>query len=218
MLRLEILILTIIIIFSGCVEENNVTQSTEPVKQEPANQSPANLSSIILPPEEKNIPEIKITSFSSIYTHSNVETIYGYLFSWDDVPGSENQRLINYLMNDWGIGWVNKSHIMKTDDNKNIRIFTSEHSLEFTLDNKTNSVLTIIDSEPYYVLKLKEENGKLCVYKLEECTFRTMALLYHYAILKGHFVYIRLIKCPIVKYYCPILAGVRNVQRIQTWI
>ena len=168
MLRLEILILTIIIIFSGCVEENNVTQSTEPVKQEPANQSPANLSSIILPPEEKNIPEIKITSFSSIYTHSNVETIYGYLFSWDDVPGSENQRLINYLMNDWGIGWVNKSHIMKTDDNKNIRIFTSEHSLEFTLDNKTNSVLTIIDSEPYYVLKLKEENGKLCVYKLEE--------------------------------------------------
>src|SRR5450759_3186067 len=43
------------------------------------------------------------------------------------------------------------------------------------------------------------------------CTFRTLALLYHYAILKGHFVDIRLIKCPIVKYYCPILAGVRNV-------
>jgi len=37
--------------------------------------------------------------------------------------------------------------------------------------------------------------------------------LYHYAILKGNFVDIRLIKCPIVKYYCPILAGVRNVHR-----
>ena len=47
------------------------------------------------------------------------------------------------------------------------------------------------------------------------CTFRTLALLYHYAILKGHFVDIRLIKCPIVKYYCPILAGVRNVHEIK---
>ena len=47
--------------------------------------------------------------------------------------------------------------------------------------------------------------------ELLRCTFRTLALLYHYAILKGHFVDIRLIKCPIVKYYCPILAGVRNV-------
>ena len=50
------------------------------------------------------------------------------------------------------------------------------------------------------------------VNKAIKCTFRTLALLYHYAILKGHFVDIRLIKCPIVKYYCPILAGVRNVQ------
>ena len=49
------------------------------------------------------------------------------------------------------------------------------------------------------------------------CTFRTLALLYHYAILKGHFVDIRLIKCPIVKYYCPILAGVRNVQLMMTF-
>src|SRR5450759_4571331 len=55
-----------------------------------------------------------------------------------------------------------------------------------------------------------EEEKKYHIYIT--CTFRTLALLYHYAILKGHFVDIRLIKCPIVKYYCPILAGVRNVQ------
>ena len=55
-------------------------------------------------------------------------------------------------------------------------------------------------------------HAKLLAVKKVTCTFRTLALLYHYAILKGHFVDIRLIKCPIVKYYCPILAGVRNVQ------
>jgi hypothetical protein len=163
-----IFILSIFIIFSGCIEESKVNQSNESVHQRSVNITPENLSSTILSSKEENIPEIEITSFSSIYTHTNVENIYGYLFSWDDVPGSENQRLVDYLMNFSELGWVNNSHIMKTDDNKKIRIFTSEHSLEFTLDNKTNSVLTIVDSEPFYDLKLKEENGKVCVYKLEE--------------------------------------------------
>ena len=160
-----ILILIIFIIFSGCVEENNITQSTEPVQQEPANLSPTTL-----PPREENIPEIKVTSFSSIYAHDNLEKVDEYLFSWDNVPGSENQRLINYLTNDLGISWAKNSNIIKTDDNKTIRVFTSKlHSLELTLENNNSTVRTTSDfdySSGY--LNIKEENGKLCVYKLTE--------------------------------------------------
>ena len=68
------------------------------------------------------------------------------------------------------------------------------HMLEYTVQFRFVKETIIVDPSSKY------------------CTFRTLALLYHYAILKGHFVDIRLIKCPIVKYYCPILAGVRNVQ------
>jgi hypothetical protein len=150
-----LLILAVLIIFSGCVEKNNVNQSNAPV-----NQSQANLSS-----GEENIPEIKITSFSSIYTHDNVERIYGYLFNWDDVPGNDSQKLISYLRNDLEIDWVNSSQIIKTNDNKTIRVFTSENSVDLTLDKDENTV----QIPAYYVqLDVKEENGKLCVCKLEE--------------------------------------------------
>ena len=162
-----ILILTIFIIFSGCVEENNITQSTEPVQQEPGNPSLTTL-----PPREENIPEMKVTSFSSIYAHDNFEKVDDlYLFSWDNVPGSENQRLINYLTNDLGISWAKNSNIIKTDDNKTIRVFTSRlQSSELTLENNKSMVLTTIDygSPSSHTLKIKEENGKLCVYKLME--------------------------------------------------
>ena len=66
-----IFILTICIIFSGCVEESNVTQSNESAYQGPGNTTPENLSSTTLSSEEENIPEIEVTSFSSIYMHDN---------------------------------------------------------------------------------------------------------------------------------------------------
>ena len=56
--------------------------------------------------------------------------------------------------------------------------------------------------------KAEEAKGEIQK-KVRKCT---LALLCHYAILKSHFVDIRSIKCPIVKHYYPILAGVRNVQ------
>jgi len=85
------------IIFSGCVEENNATQLNES-----AYQKSENISSTTLSPEEGNIPEIEVRSFSSIYMHDNSENILRYLFIWDNVPGNENDDLSKYLMNDLG--------------------------------------------------------------------------------------------------------------------
>ena len=75
-----IFIITVVIIFSGCVEESKVNrsaeqvnQSTEPINQsiEPLQKESANQSSTNLSSEEENIPEIEITSFSSINTNDN---------------------------------------------------------------------------------------------------------------------------------------------------
>jgi hypothetical protein len=163
-----IFILTICILFSGCVEESKVNQSNESVHQGSVNITPKNLSSTTLSSEAENIPEIKVRSFSSIYTHSNLEKVEGYLFSWDNVPGNESQRLINYLKNDLNISWVDNAQIVKTNNNETIRVFTSGNSLELTLDNNQNMILTTIDSVPFYLSKIKKENGKIYVYRLEE--------------------------------------------------
>lgn len=164
-MRILLLILTIFIIFSGCVEENNLTQSNESAYQGSVNITPENLSSTVLSSEEENIPEIEVTSFSSIYMHDNSENVLSYLFSWDNVPGNESNNLSEYLMNDLGIDWVSDAQIIKTDDNNTILVFTPDNSLELKLaDDKNTVLITPNDIQ----LKVKEENGKLCIYRVKE--------------------------------------------------
>ena len=164
-----IFIMTIFIIFSGCIEENNLTQSNESAYQGQANIMPENLSSTTLSSEEKNIPEIEVTSFSSIYIHNNLEKVDGYLFSWNNVPGNESQSLISYLKNDLGIDWVDYAQITKTIDTKTISVFTSENSLKLTLKDNKSKILATLDSYPlYFDSQIKKKNSKICVYRLED--------------------------------------------------
>jgi hypothetical protein len=94
-LKFVILILSIFIILSGCVEESKVNRLSEPFNQstELVNQSAdtmkknsANLSSTALSRKE-NIPEIEVTSFSSIYMHDNSETGYNIIERYYAVYG-----------------------------------------------------------------------------------------------------------------------------------
>ncbi len=161
--------LTIFIIFSGCVEENNATQSNESEYHDSVNIKQENLSSAALSSEEENLPEIEINSFSSVYMHDNTERVYDYLFSWDNVPGNESQSLISYLKNDMGIDWADNAQIVKTNNNETIRVFTSENSLELTLEDNKSEILTTINSDPLFFesKEIKKENGKIGVYRLE---------------------------------------------------
>ncbi len=154
-----------LIFFSGCVEENNATQPNESTYQDSVNITPENLSSESLSSEEENIPEIEVRSFSSVYMHDNSENVLRYLFSWDNIPGNESNNLSEYLMNDLGIDWVSNAQIIKTYDNNTIRVFTHNNSLELKLaDNRKTALITPNDIQ----LKVKKENGKLCIYRVKE--------------------------------------------------
>jgi hypothetical protein len=172
-----VLILIICIVFSGCVEENNATQLNQSPYQDSVNLTPENQSSAALSSKEGNVPEIEVTSFSSIYTHNKndkpiSEKRYLYLFSWDNVPGNESQRLISYLKNDQDIGWVDNAQIVKINNNETIRVFTSENSLELTIGNNESTILLIVDSVPLCYLQIKKENSNICVYRVEEYKYR----------------------------------------------
>jgi hypothetical protein len=160
-----ILILTILILFSGCVEENTATKSNESAHQDSVNITPKNQSSAALSSKEENIPEIKVTSFSSIYMYDNSGDIANYIFSWDNVPGSESYRLRDYLRDGLGIGWINTATIIKAANNDTIRVFTPIDSLELKLADDKNTALIIPNN---IQLKVKEENSKLCIFKTDE--------------------------------------------------
>ncbi|MCZ7384485.1 MAG: hypothetical protein O8C63_07025 [Candidatus Methanoperedens sp.] len=90
-----------------------------------------------------------------------------YLFNWDNVPGIEDYRLLNFLKDDLDINWTENAKILKTDDTT-IRVFTAENSIEITLDkNNENALLKISDGRTNN-LQVKggsgENIGKLYIY------------------------------------------------------
>ena len=91
--------------------------------------------------------------------------LFLYLFSCDNVPGNDSERLIRFLRDDLDIGWVESAEIRKSDDGKTIRIFKDENSAEIMIDEKKEKATLKISDGRTHDLKVKKEYGKLNIYK-----------------------------------------------------
>ncbi len=147
------ILLSISVLFSGCTEEKNTAPVSDSLQKE---EIEASFQNVTRSPEEENIPEISITSFSSIYMHDNSELKDIYLFGWENIPGNESQKLLDFLRDYHGINWTENATIIKDDGRKIIRVFTNGSSIAMMLYNE-NALLTIGGIN--YDLWVKEENG-----------------------------------------------------------
>lgn len=86
-----------------------------------------------------------------------------YVFCWDNIPGSDNDKLIEFLKQKFGIEWK-KVTIEKIDDNKTIRIFNDNNSLSLIRDDEKSKVIIEIDDFRRGELITKMENGMLKIY------------------------------------------------------
>jgi hypothetical protein len=87
-----------------------------------------------------------------------------YLFSWDSVPGDDNEKLIRFLRDDFDMEWVENAEIRKCNDDMTISISKDENSAEILMDeNKEKAILKIRDGRTYN-LEVKTENSKLNIY------------------------------------------------------
>ncbi|MCX9010441.1 MAG: hypothetical protein OIN66_04880 [Candidatus Methanoperedens sp.] len=164
-----IILLLLSVLLSGCTGEKNIAPAPDSIRNEAVDVSSQNLTQSS---KEENIPEIKITSFSSIYMHDNSDNEDIYLFSWENVPGNESHRLLSFLKNDLQIDWVENAQITKAGkENKTIRVFTDENSIEIMLYNES-VLLKIGDGGHHYTYDLwvKEENGTHDVYNKKHGT------------------------------------------------
>ena len=91
-----------------------------------------------------------------------------YLFSWDNVPGNDNEELLWFLRDDLDIDWAKNVAIRKSDDGKTIRIFKDENSAEIKIDVKKEKATLKISDGRTYELKVKKEKGKLKIYEIPE--------------------------------------------------
>lgn len=95
-----------------------------------------------------------------------------YLFSWDDVPGNDNEKLVKFLVDYHNTGWAKsaETEICKSDDDKTIHIYKDENLAKMMINKKRGKLtLKISDCRTHELkvknLKVKKENGKLNVYK-----------------------------------------------------
>jgi hypothetical protein len=84
-----------------------------------------------------------------------------YLFSWDNVPGNDSDKLLMFLRDNFGIEWVENAETLKSDDGKTIYIIEGENSAEIMLDEKEEKSTLKISDGRTYDLTVKEERGKL---------------------------------------------------------
>ncbi|GFO97104.1 hypothetical protein ig2599ANME_1304 [groundwater metagenome] len=86
-----------------------------------------------------------------------------YLFDWSNVPGSDNGKLLKFLKDDLEINWVKNAEIMKLDDDKVIRIFSGNNSIEMVLENEEKAVIKLSNGK-IYDLQVKMDRGKSYIY------------------------------------------------------
>ncbi len=88
------------------------------------------------------------------------------LFSWEDIPGNDNLRLLEYLKNNSQVDGVK---IAKLDDDKIIKVTADKNYVLLSLNNEKKEVHILIDNGKTLETKkwtAKTENGKLKIYPM----------------------------------------------------
>jgi len=95
---------------------------------------------------------------------NSIDNLDTYLFSWDNIPGNENGRLIEFISQKFGIDWVKTAKIEKIDDGNTIRVTNEENYLSLRLNDER----TKINFESYggrtAEFIARTENGNLNIY------------------------------------------------------
>jgi tetratricopeptide (TPR) repeat protein len=87
-----------------------------------------------------------------------------YLFSWDSVPGDDDEKLKETLRDDYNFDWVKDAEILKSDDEMTISIFNGKNSVKITIEEEKKKATLKISDGGTIELKVKKENGKLNIY------------------------------------------------------
>ncbi len=86
------------------------------------------------------------------------------MFSWDEIPGNDNVRLIKFLKQNFGIDWAKTAKIEKIDNGKTIKVSTQKNYLSLKLNDEQTEVNLEIDDVRTDKFVAKIENSKLNIY------------------------------------------------------
>ena len=91
-----------------------------------------------------------------------------YLFSWDEIPGNDNGKLIEFLKQKFEIDLLKTAEIEKINNGNTIKVTTKINHLSLNLNQEKTEVIFTIDYDWTDKFMAKMENGKLNIYKGEK--------------------------------------------------
>jgi len=133
--------------------------STQPLKKVTASPQDADYPIQVA----KALPN-KLKTHAAQKVLTAIHNDFRYLFSWDGTPGNDNERLIEFLKQNFGIGWVKTAKIKKIDNDKIIKVFTEKNCLSLKLNDKKLEVNLEIDDGRTDKFVVIIENSKLNIY------------------------------------------------------
>lgn len=87
------------------------------------------------------------------------------LFNWDEIPGDDNSKLIEFLIQNFGVNWAIKGKINKINEGKTIQVSFKNNSLSLRLNNERTLAIMEIDDGRASGFIAMMENGKLNIYQ-----------------------------------------------------
>ncbi len=90
-----------------------------------------------------------------------------YLFSWDNIPGIDDEKFIEYFINNFGIDWAKTAKIEKIDDNETIRVSNEKNYLSLKINDDKIRVNLKINDDRTDELIVKTENDERNIYKFD---------------------------------------------------
>jgi len=123
----------------------------------------------ILPIDEKTLTHKELTNEELKYWPDESELEYEaidveYLFSWDSIPGNDDERLLRFLKSEFDVDWVKNAIISKSDDEKSILISKDERLAEIVIDVKKLKATLKLNDDIVHNLIIKIENDKFNIY------------------------------------------------------
>lgn len=110
---------------------------------------------------------IAVYQLASAYHYKSI-LLRACLFSWSKIPGNNNERLLEFLKQNFGIDWIETAKIEKIDDDKTIRVSIEKSSLSLRLNDRKTKVNLEIDDGRTYEFTVRTENGELNIYRAKE--------------------------------------------------
>jgi len=88
-----------------------------------------------------------------------------YLFSWNEIPGNDSNRLIDFLKLNYNIDWVRTAKIEQIDNGKTIIVSVEKNNISLSLNNVKTKVNLKIDNVRTDEFIVKAESDKLNIYE-----------------------------------------------------